>query len=377
MNRALPPGFHADRLRGTGIEADGVFPLLEQFTGTKPLLYKQPEASEAHFRELRRPRVLIMSTHGLFLDQNDAGSAGRLPENPLLRCGLLLAGANRRDLAAADKEGLDGVLTGLEIVGTDLQGTSLVVLSACETGLGQVQSGEGVAGLRQAFQLAGARSVVATLWQIPDQESSQLMIGFFSRLSAGLGPASALRRAQLDQIGRRRRDHGAAHPYYWAAFTLTGQPGESWASESLGDSEDAAPNPAPGADLASLTPGDDRSRGLKRITDPPLTVDPRPAPRTPPPTPPTIPATPATITTAPAPPPAAADSQPVPIDSGNPFVEGATLTLVLIGAAWAARWWWQKARANCGLNRHTERSAAHRPGFQGGASRRYTSRLSE
>ncbi len=200
---SAPSAFHVSRLPGTAIEADQVAPRLAQYAGAAPEVYKQAEATEARFRALRRPSVLILSTHGFFLDQSEPSSSARLPENPLLRCGLLLAGANQRRAAAAaggDSSGLDGVLTGLEIVGADLQGTGLVVLSACETGLGQVQSGEGVAGLRQSFQLAGARSLVATLWQIPDAESAQLMTGFFSKLSAGLGPASALRRAQLEQI---------------------------------------------------------------------------------------------------------------------------------------------------------------------------------
>ena len=140
-------------LVSSAAEAKAIAPSIKEFADAEPKLLTSFSALESEFKKLHRPKVLAISTHGYF-EQN------KRIKNPLLRCGLALAGANNRQQAMAEgKE--DGILTGLEIVGTDLRGTELVVLSACETGLGEVTSGEGVAGLRQAFQLAGAQSVVS------------------------------------------------------------------------------------------------------------------------------------------------------------------------------------------------------------------------
>lgn len=226
-------------LPNTGIEALAIESQLKSFTGREPQIYQGQYALESIVRKIERPQVLLFATHGFFLPQQEAkfdpfnvsGSgdtrslsvdrSGRQIENPLLRCGLLLSGCSGSsgDALGAD----DGILTGLEVTGIDLRGTELVVLSACETGVGEVRQGEGVSGLRQAFQLAGAEAVVASLWQVSDRETSMLMIDFFRNLAEGQSRAEALRAAQIARIENRRNLFGAAHPYYWAAFTLTGR----------------------------------------------------------------------------------------------------------------------------------------------------------
>jgi len=137
-----------------------------------------------------------------------------LGENPLLRSGLALAGANLRRSGDND----DGILTAAEAAQLDLRGTQLVVLSACETGLGDVQQGEGVYGLRRALVLAGAQAQLVSLWKVADAKTQALMVDYYERLLKGEGRSAALREAQLAMIA----NPATQHPYYWAAFVPIG-----------------------------------------------------------------------------------------------------------------------------------------------------------
>lgn len=243
-------------LGGTAQEARSIQTL---FPDTNVLSAAQ--ATESAVKQINAPRVLHLATHGFFLSEPGAdrgpqpgspagvvgatGSvaqaasrgAGSVPRavaggsvaptatrgisasakiaNPLLRSGLALAKANLRNKDSND----DGILTALEASGLNLWGTKLVVLSACDTGVGEVRNGEGVYGLRRAFVLAGAESLVMSLWPVSDYTTRELMTNYYRNLKQGAGRGAALRQVQLDMLKRNPK----LHPFYWANFIQSGE----------------------------------------------------------------------------------------------------------------------------------------------------------
>jgi len=216
-------------LPGTQVELDSVRSLLKK-RRWQVATYTGAAALEETVKRVEHPRVLHLATHGFFLtDQVRLRTeiAADLPsgsEDPMLRSGLFFAGANRALSGAPSPMDLeDGVLTAYEATGLNLQGTELVVLSACDTGLGQVKSGEGVFGLRRAFQEAGAESVLMSLWAPPDRETQELMTLFYHKWLSGMDKHEALRAAQLEMRRRVEARYGHDLPFYWGAFVLVGR----------------------------------------------------------------------------------------------------------------------------------------------------------
>ena len=207
-------------------------------------LRKDKATKEAVVAAIPSHQFVHLATHGFFAGESEqsillaeqraarqggdlrrlAGVAGR---HPGLLSGLVFAGVNR-----SDRRPEETILTALEAAELELGQVELVVLSACNTGRGQVAGGEGVLGLQRAFQLAGARSVVASLWRVPDEETHQLMREFYRRVWSDkpVPRGEALRQAQLWMLENwkprggleRPAPQGPPPPYVWAAFVLSG-----------------------------------------------------------------------------------------------------------------------------------------------------------
>jgi CHAT domain-containing protein len=187
------------------------------------------DATETAIKQLQSPNILHLATHGFFIADIEQNINASLDleltprpkniiqvENPLLRSGLALAGFNQRKQATNNND--DGVLTALEVAGLDLRSNQLVVLSACDTGKGDVNVGDGVYGLRRALVIAGSQSQVLSLWQVDDAATKELMVKYYNNLKAGKGRHEALRSAQLDMLNSQEYQL----PQYWAAFVPSG-----------------------------------------------------------------------------------------------------------------------------------------------------------
>ena len=227
------------------------------------------DATGKHFRESAQAATdLHLATHGFFKPAKERSALAPSAEDPTplsgpspggsratsahpgSLSGIALAGANNPD----DKSG-DAILTAYEVGGMDLHRAELVVLSACQTGLGDVAGGEGVLGLQRAFHLAGARTTVASLWRVDDAATAVLMGRFYDNIwSKKLGPAEALRQAQLAVLHRegggplrgfeiieeKPQASKAPHPALWAAWVLSGDPGGAAEARNAAGEEHAA-----------------------------------------------------------------------------------------------------------------------------------------
>jgi CHAT domain-containing protein/uncharacterized protein HemY len=171
-------------------------------------------ATTTALKQIQAPLILHLATHGFFTPAQTNNTS--IPDNPLIRSGIVLAGANR-NLQSQQVSG-DGILTGLEASGLDLYGTQLVVLSACETGLGDISVGEGIYGLRRALVIAGSQTQVLSLWKVGDGATVELMKTFYTNLKARMGRHEAFRDAQLKLL----RHPNYQNPYNWAAFIPSG-----------------------------------------------------------------------------------------------------------------------------------------------------------
>jgi CHAT domain-containing protein len=236
------------RLPGARREASGI----ERVLGVAPLLGAQ--ATEAVILKAEAPIILHLATHGTLIEDQEQGARlmassrglgrslvmvdqdpedsqpSRTPDaSQLSRSVLLLAGAEHGDTAPDSAH--DGILTAEEVRSLNLWGTQLVVLSACDTGRGALSSGQGVYGLRRSFLVAGAETLVTSLWPVSDMETGDLMISYYQKL---VKQKQARVAAMEEAMGQMKQKH--AHPYYWAPFIVIGQDGPLRMPQSFGQS---------------------------------------------------------------------------------------------------------------------------------------------
>jgi CHAT domain-containing protein len=179
-------------------------------------LYLREQATEERIYSLHSPDVLHIATHGYWSEINHATTDGYRVFNAMVNSGLLLSGVVNYYSAAEYPDTYDGILTAYEAQNLDLENTSLVILSACETSLGHLDAGEGVYGLQRAFRAAGAKSIMTSLWKVDDEATKTFMISFYQNFLKTKDKFEAFRAAQ------KALKEKFPDPYYWGAFVLTG-----------------------------------------------------------------------------------------------------------------------------------------------------------
>ncbi len=214
-------GLRLEPLPGSQLEVEEISKLLAK-NGWQTTSLTGDEATETAVKSARNPAILHLATHGYFLANERSGTAGLsrglVERNPMLRSMLFFAGAQKTlDRKSNSKnDGDDGVLTAFEAQNLNLENTELVVLSACQTAQGKVQNGEGVYGLQRALRIAGAQTILLSLWDVDDVVGREFMLVFYEKWLGGMGKAEAFRAAQLAVKARW------PEPFYWAGFVLVG-----------------------------------------------------------------------------------------------------------------------------------------------------------
>ncbi len=218
-------GIKASSLPATKVEVEQIAGTFQK-NGWKVSTYTGAEASETNIKKEESPRVLHVATHGYFfedipIDKNDNRFLGmdrqRVVQDPMLRSGLLFTGANKT-LQGEEPNGENGLLSAAEVSLLDLRETELVVLSACETGKGEIKNSEGVYGLRKAFADAGAKNIIMSLWKVDDKVTQEFMTRFYEIwLNEKTTIREAFNRTQLEIKAKYPQ------PYYWGAFILVGE----------------------------------------------------------------------------------------------------------------------------------------------------------
>ncbi|MBS1652642.1 MAG: CHAT domain-containing protein [Bacteroidetes bacterium] len=221
-------GFVLNSLPGTKSEIEAIENTLSGM-GVKTSVFMKENASENEIKKINSPTILHIATHGFFIEEpsdnalkNYSTIEKTFYKNPMMRSGIFLSGANKT--YSINTENIrsinnfeDGMLTAYEAMNLNLDKTDLVVLSACQTGLGKIKNGEGVFGLQRAFKLAGAKAIVMSLWPVSDEATKDLMVNFYTLWAKTGNLYQSFKDAQLD-VKKKYPD-----PYYWGAFILNGK----------------------------------------------------------------------------------------------------------------------------------------------------------